>query len=170
MILSQKHQSGTHSLPTETARQLNIDHSSVCRTMDQDLDLRPLGKCKVQKLTDSNIEKRLTHSRKLLSKYTQKALQTAIFTDEKIFKKISKVKQLHNSHNDMVYVPNMVFVEPNIKINGKHYCNSHRRISICICKIWYDFDRSKNIYIYYNFSERVPPLHNFEHAETGKIY
>ena len=105
MILSQKHQSGTHSLPTETARQLNIDLSSVCRTMDQDLDLRPLGKCKVQKLTDSNIEKRLTHSRKLLSKYTQKALQTAIFTDEKIFKKISKVKQLHNSHNDMVYVP-----------------------------------------------------------------
>ena len=41
----------------------------------------------------------------IVHQYTQKTLQTAIFTDEKIFKKISKVKQLHNSHNDMVYVP-----------------------------------------------------------------
>ena len=37
----------------------------------------------------------MIHLRKLLSKYTQKTLQTAFFGDEKIF----KGKQLYNSHN-----------------------------------------------------------------------
>ena len=40
-------------------------------------------------------------SRKLLSKYTQKTLQTAFFGDEKIY----KAKQLYNSHNDVVNAP-----------------------------------------------------------------
>ena len=46
----------------------------VSRKVDQDLDLRPLRKRKVRKLTDSNTEKRMIRSRKLLSKYTQKTL------------------------------------------------------------------------------------------------
>ena len=54
----------------------------------------------MQKLIDSNIEKRMICSRKLLSKYTQKTLQTSFFSDEDIF----KVKQLYNSHNDVVCV------------------------------------------------------------------
>ena len=67
----------------------------------QDLDLRPLRKCKVQNLTDLNIEKRTIHSRKLLSRYTQKTLHTAFFSD----KEIHKMKQLSNSPNNVVYVP-----------------------------------------------------------------
>ena len=43
----------------------------------------------------------MIRSRKLLSKYIQKTLQSAFFSDEKIF----KVKQLYNSRNDVVYVP-----------------------------------------------------------------
>ena len=43
----------------------------------------------------------MIHSRKLLPKFTQKILQTAFLGDEQIF----KVKQLYNSHNDVVYVP-----------------------------------------------------------------
>ena len=43
----------------------------------------------------------MIHSRKLLSKYTQKTLQTAFFGDENIF----KVKQPYNSHNDVVNAP-----------------------------------------------------------------
>ena len=42
----------------------------------------------------------MLHLRKLLSNFTQKALQTAFFSDEKIF----KVKSHYNSHNDVVYV------------------------------------------------------------------
>ena len=40
-------------------------------------------------------------SGKLLSKYTQKILQTAFLSDEKIF----KAKQLYSSQNDVVYIP-----------------------------------------------------------------
>ena len=42
------------------------------------------------------------HLRKLLSSFTQKTLQTAFFSDEKIF----KVEKLYKSHpyNDVVYV------------------------------------------------------------------
>ena len=54
----------------------------------------------MQKLTHSNIEKRMIRSRKLLSKNIQKTLQSVFFSDKKIF----KVKQLFNSYNDVVYV------------------------------------------------------------------
>ena len=73
----------------------------MSRIIDQDLDLRPLRERKVQKLTDSSTGKRMIRSRKLLSKYTQKTIQTAFFSGEKIF----KVNQLYNSHKDVVYVP-----------------------------------------------------------------
>ena len=68
--------------------------------IDQDLDLCPQRKRKMQKHTDWKIEKHLIHSRKLLSKYTQKKLQTAFFSDNKVFKK----KQLYNSQSNVVYV------------------------------------------------------------------
>ena len=101
IILGQENQLGTHSTPVEIARELNIGYQPVSLTMDQDLGLRPLRKRKVQNLTDSNIEKRMIRSRILLSKYTQKALQTPFFSKEKIF----KVKQLYNSHKDVVHIP-----------------------------------------------------------------
>ena len=65
---------------------LNQDDHSVSRIIDQDLDLHLLRKRKVQKLTDSNIEKCMIRSGKLLAKYTLKTLQTASFNDGKIFK------------------------------------------------------------------------------------
>ena len=62
MIFSQEEdQPGTHSTPAEIALKLNIDRRSVSRITDQDFDLCPSRKRKVQKLTDSKIEK---HSRK----------------------------------------------------------------------------------------------------------
>ena len=50
------------------------------------------------------------HSRKLLSKFTQKTLKTAFFSDEEIF----KVKKLHSS----IYNS-----KSNTKVNAKYYCN-----------------------------------------------
>ena len=37
----------------------------------------------------------------LMSNYTQKTLQTAFFSDEKMF----KMEKLYNSHNEVVYDP-----------------------------------------------------------------
>ena len=89
MILSQEDQRGTHSTQAEIARERNIDRRSVSRIIAQDLDIGPLRKRKVQKLTDSNIKNPMILSKKLLSKYTQKTLKL----------------QLCNSYNDVVYVP-----------------------------------------------------------------
>ena len=89
MILSQEDQRGTHSTQAEIAREHNIDRRSVSRIIAQDLDIGPLRKRKVQKLTDSNIKNPMILSKKLLSKYTQKTLKL----------------QLCNSYNDVVYVP-----------------------------------------------------------------
>ena len=95
MILSQEDQPGTHPTPADIAREPNIDRLSVSRLIDQVLGFRPIRKRQVQKFTDSNIKKRMFHSRKLLSNFTQKTLQTALFSEEKTF----KVKKIHNLHN-----------------------------------------------------------------------
>ena len=63
-----------------------IDCGTVSHIIDQEIDLCSLRKQKVQKLTDSNTEKRMLYSRNVLSQYTQKTLETAFFSDEKIFK------------------------------------------------------------------------------------
>lgn len=81
IILSWGDQPATHKL--------NIDHGAIScitdqnlnwirSTNNQDLDLCFLRKCKVEKLTYSN-------NKKLLPKYTQKILQTAFFSHEKVF-------------------------------------------------------------------------------------
>ena len=98
MIPTQEDEPVTHSTPADTARESIINCQSVSPVIDRDIGLCPLRKRKVQKFNDSNIEKHMFHSRKLLSKYTRKRLQTALFSDEKKF----KGKQLYNSHNDVV--------------------------------------------------------------------
>ena len=71
IVLSQEDQRGINSTPAEIARELSIDRRSLSRVIDQDLDLHTLRKRKLQKLTDSNIEKfTVIHPRKLLSKYS----------------------------------------------------------------------------------------------------
>ena len=45
MILSKEDQPGSHSIPTEIARELNIDHRSVPRVIDQDLGFSFYCKC-----------------------------------------------------------------------------------------------------------------------------
>ena len=85
MIISQVYQPETHSSPAEIGRRW------VSSIIDQDLDLPLPRKLKVHKLTDS----------KLLSSYTQKTLQITFFSDKNLF----KVKQLYNSHDNMVNVP-----------------------------------------------------------------
>ena len=66
MILSQEDKPESPSTPAEIACELNNERPSVSYIIDQDLDCRPLRKHKVQKVTDSNNEKRTMGSRKLL--------------------------------------------------------------------------------------------------------
>ena len=61
-------------------------------------------KNKGQKFTDLNIEKHMLHSRKLLSNLTQKALQTAFFSDKKILKKREKSEKTLYSPKNVIYV------------------------------------------------------------------
>ena len=84
MILSHKYLQGTHFTLTEIARELNIDRQSVSCIIDQDFDLHPLRKRRVQNLTDLNIEKRMILLRTLLSNYALEKLKTAFFSDKKI--------------------------------------------------------------------------------------
>ena len=86
MILSQEYQPGAHPTPVDIAHEINIDRRWVFRVIDLDHLFDPLTKRKVQKFTDLNIEKHMLHSRKLLSNLTQKTLQPAFFSGEKIFK------------------------------------------------------------------------------------
>ena len=58
----------------------------------------PAKKKKAQNLSDTDI---LLKSRYLLTVYTRKVLETAFFSDEKIF----KIYRLYNSQNDGVYAP-----------------------------------------------------------------
>ena len=58
LILSQEDNPGTHSSPTEISLELGIPRSSVYRIIDEELDLRPLRKQKVQKLSEADMEKR----------------------------------------------------------------------------------------------------------------
>ena len=99
MVLSQEGEPGTHKTPAEIALELDISESSVRRIVDEDLDLRPLKKKNVQSLSEHDIERRFILSKKLLRMYTGKVLETAFFSDEKIF----KVRQLYNVQNDRIY-------------------------------------------------------------------
>ena len=67
MILIQAVQSGNHFTPAETACEFNIESQPVYGIIDQDLDFRPLRKRKVQKPTDSNIEKCIFRFQKVLT-------------------------------------------------------------------------------------------------------
>ena len=86
MILSQEYQRGAHPTLEDYARETNIDPWWVSRVFDQDFLFDLLTKRKVQNCIDLNIEKHMVHSRKLLSNLTQKTLQPAFFSGEKIFK------------------------------------------------------------------------------------
>ena len=101
LVLSQEGQPGTHRTPNEIALELDMSRSSVCRIIDKDLDLYPLKKKKVQRLSSADIDKRLNRSKYLRRLYTSAVLENAFFSDEKIF----KVRQLYNTQNDRVYAP-----------------------------------------------------------------
>ena len=70
--------------------------------MREDLKLKPFKKIKAQKLTLSDVQKRVDRCKKLLRNITKEKLNITFFTDEKVF----KLQDYHNSQNCRVYEPN----------------------------------------------------------------
>ena len=101
-ILSQDDDPGSHSTPTLISKSLDVSVSSVRRIVREDLKLKPFKKIKAQKLTLSDVQKRVDYCKKLLRNITKGKLNKTFFTDEKVF----KLQDYHNSQNCRVYAPN----------------------------------------------------------------
>ena len=80
---------------------MNIPRTSIRRIIAEDLKLQPFKKIKGQRIDTRNKEKRIERCSNLLRDFTKQVLETAFFSDEKIF----KVTQLLNVQNDRTYAP-----------------------------------------------------------------
>ena len=82
---------------------MDIPRISIRRIIAEDLKLQPFKKIKGQQIDTRTKEKRIERCPSLLRVFTKQVLETAFFSDEKIF----KVTQLLNVQNDrtMLRVP-----------------------------------------------------------------
>ena len=71
------------------------------RIIAEDLKLQPFKKIKGQRIHTRTKEKRIERCINLLCVFTKQVLETAFFSDEKIF----KVTQVLNVQNDRSYAP-----------------------------------------------------------------
>ena len=80
---------------------MGIHHSSVVRIIRDELRLKCVKKRYAQELTEANCIIRLSHVKKLLSKFPKHAVDFIFFTDEKVLTVAPPV----NLQNDHVYAP-----------------------------------------------------------------
>ena len=80
---------------------MDIPHTLIRRIIAEDLKLQPFKKIKGQRINTRTKEKRIERCQNLLCVFTKQVLETAFFSDEKIF----KVAQLLNVQNDCTYAP-----------------------------------------------------------------
>ena len=82
---------------------MDIPRTSIRRIIAEDLKLQPFKKIKGQRIDTRTKEKRIERCQNLLRVFTKQVLETAFFSDEKIF----KVTQLLNVQNDCTYAPSV---------------------------------------------------------------
>ena len=92
LISSPEDKPGTHATPNEISKMMDIPHTSIRRIIAKDLKLQPFKKIKGERIDTRTEEKRIERCRNLLRVFTKQVLETAFFSDEKIF----KVTQLLN--------------------------------------------------------------------------
>ena len=80
---------------------MDIPRTLIRRIIAEDLKLHPFKKIKAQRIDTSTKEKRIERCPNLLCVFTKQVLETAFFSDEKIF----KVTQLLNVKNNRTYAP-----------------------------------------------------------------
>ena len=86
LISSQEDKPGAHATPNEVSKIMNIPRTSVRRIIAEDLKLQPFKKIKGQRVDTRTKEKRIERCPNLLRVFTKQVLETAFFSDEKIFK------------------------------------------------------------------------------------
>ena len=101
LISSQEDKPGTHATPNEISKMMDIPRTSIRRIIAEDLKLQPFKKIKGQRIDSWTKEKRIERCPNLIRVFTKQVLETAFFSDEKIF----KVTQLLNVRNDRTYAP-----------------------------------------------------------------
>ena len=101
LISSQEDKPGTHATPNEISKMMDIPRTSIRRIIAEDLKLQPFKKITGQRIDTRTKEKRIERCPNLLRVFTKQVLETAFFSDEKIF----KVTQLRNVQNDRNYAP-----------------------------------------------------------------
>ena len=83
LISSKENKPGTHATPNEISQMLDIPRTSIRRIIAEDLKLQPFKKIKGHRIDE---EKRIERCPNLLRVFTKQVLETAFFSDEKIFK------------------------------------------------------------------------------------
>ena len=101
LISSQEDKPGTHATPNEISKMMDIPRTSIRTIIAEDLKLQPFKKIKGQRIDTKTKEKHIERCPNLLRDFTKQVLETAFFSDEKIF----KVTQLLNVQNDRTYAP-----------------------------------------------------------------
>ena len=101
LISSQGDKPGTHATPNEISKLMNIPRTSIRRIIAEDLKLQPFKKIKGQRIDTRTKEKPIKRCPNLLRVFTKQVLETAFFSDEKLF----KVTKLLNVQNDCTYAP-----------------------------------------------------------------
>ena len=101
LLSSQEDKLGAHATPNEISKMMDISRTSIRRIIAEDLKLQPFKKIKGQRIDTRTKEKRIERCPNLLRVFTKQVLETAFFSDEKIF----KVTQLLNVQNDRTYAP-----------------------------------------------------------------
>ena len=99
LISSQENKPKTHATPNEISKMMDIPRTSIRRIIAEDPTLQPFKKIKGQRIDTRIKEKRIERCPNLLRVFTKQVLETAFFSDEKIF----KVTQLLNVQNDRTY-------------------------------------------------------------------
>ena len=86
LISSQEDKPGTHATPNEISKIMDIPRTSIRRIIVEDLKLQPFKKIKAHRIDTRTKEKRIERCSNLLRVFTKQVLETAFFSDEKIFK------------------------------------------------------------------------------------
>jgi len=99
-VFSQEDAPQTHRTTRQIVGETGIYRSSVVRIIQDELHLKCIKKSYAQELTEANCITRLSHTKKLLSKFPESAVDFIFFTDEKVFTVALPV----NLQNDCVYM------------------------------------------------------------------
>ena len=101
LISSEEDKLGTHATPNEISKMMDNPRTSIRRKIAEDFKLQPFKKIKGQQIDTRTKEKRIERCPNLLRVFTKQVLETAFFSDKKIF----KVTQPLNVQNDRTYAP-----------------------------------------------------------------